>query len=117
MILKHALQVDQINGYNSMFVEITCRRLQTIEYAYAERARDLSSRSVGGELSVEEQQTFGGATRQASTKLMICPSLLDYVKAEVERDANLAKNLRKAREERELTRKQQNKKKGGEDAP
>ena len=43
---------------------------------------------------------------------MVCPELLTHVKSEVERDAALAKNLRKAREERELQRK----KKGGKGA-
>ena len=64
---------------------------------------------------VEEQQTFGGLTRQAGT-LMVCPELLDHVKSEVERDANLAKKMRKAREEREIAKKQ-SKKGGAEDAP
>lgn len=36
---------------------------------------------------------------------MICPDLLSHVKTEVERDAALAKILRKAREEREIARK------------
>ena len=115
MIIKHALQVDQINGYNAMFCEVIFRRMQTIEFAYAEKARDAESRAIGGRLSLEEQQTFGGLTRQAAT-LMVCPELLDHVKAEVERDANLAKNLRKAREERELAKKH-GKKKGGDEAP
>ena len=117
MIAKHALQTDQLNGYNAMFCEVIFRRLQTIEFAYAERAREAEAKSIGGRFSLEEQQTFGGLTRQAST-LMVCPELMDYVKSEVERDASLAKNLRKAREERELSRKQNAKgKKGGEDAP
>ena len=115
MIAKHALQTDQINGYNSMFMEVIFRRIQTIEFAYAERAREAESKAIGGRLSLEEQQTFGGLTRQAST-LMVCPELMDFVKAEVERDASLAKNLRKAREERELSRKQ-NKGKKNDDAP
>lgn len=116
MIAKHALQVDQLNGYNNLFLEVIFRRLQTIEYAYADRAREQESKAVGGRMSLEEQQTFGGVTRQAGT-LMVCPELLDYVKLEVERDASLAKNLRKAREERELARRQGGKKKQGEDAP
>ena len=117
MIAKHALQTDQLNGYNSMFCEVIFRRLQTIEFAYAERAREAEAKAIGGRLSLEEQQTFGGLTRQAST-LMVCPELMDYVKPEVERDASLSKNLRKAREERELARKQSAKgKKTGEDAP
>lgn len=88
------------------------RRLQTIEFSYAERARDAESRAVGGKLSLEEQTSFGGMTRQFST-LMICPQLLEHVKSETEREASLAKNLRKAREEREATRKAAAKKKSG----
>lgn len=98
-----------------MFMEVIFRRIQTIEFAYAERAREAESKAIGGRLSLEEQQTFGGLTRQAST-LMVCPELMDFVKSEVERNASLAKNLRKAREERELTRKQ-NKGKKGDEAP
>ena len=109
-VVRHALQVDQLNGYNLLCLEVIFRRLQTIEFAYAEKAKEAESRAVGGRLSLEEQQTFGGMTRLAST-LMVCPQLLDHVKEEVERDASLAKNLRKAREERELARR--NAKKGG----
>ena len=42
--------------------------------------------------------------RQAGT-LMIAPSLLEHVKAEVQKDVELQKNMRKAREERELSKK------------
>ncbi|CAE6921808.1 unnamed protein product [Symbiodinium sp. CCMP2592] len=103
MVLKHALQTDQFDGCNNLCIEVIFRRLQTIEYAYADKAREQEAKSVGGRLSLEEQQTFGGLTRQAGT-LMVCPDLLDHVRAEVERDANLAKNLRKAKEEREIAR-------------
>ena len=36
---------------------------------------------------------------------MICPEHLNFVKQETEKEASLAKNLRKAREEREAARK------------
>ena len=114
MILKAALQQDQVDGYNNLFIEILFRRLQTIEYSYSEKAKEIEAKAAGGRLSLEEQQTFGGLMRQAST-LMVCPDLLTHVKTEVERDATLAKNLRKAREERELLRKKKGGK-GGDDA-
>ena len=104
MSLRQALLVDQINGCNMLSVEIQFRRLQTIEFSYSEKARELEAKAVGGRLSLEEQTTFGGVTRQFST-LMICPDLLDHVKSETEKEASLAKNLRKAREERENARK------------
>ena len=86
------------------------RRVQTIEYAHSERARELEAKTVGGKLSLEEQYTFGSLVRQAGT-LMIAPSLLGHVMAEVEKDVQLSKNMRKAREERELAKKK------GEETP
>ena len=104
MSLRQALLVDQVDGCNMLSVEIQFRRLQTIEFSYSEKARELEAKAVGGRLSLEEQTTFGGVTRQFST-LMICPDLLDHVKSEMKKEASLAKNLRKAREERENARK------------
>ena len=110
MTLRQALCVDQLDAYNLLSVEIQFRRLQTIEFSYSEKAKEAESRAVGGRLSLEEQTVFGGVTRQFST-LMVCPELLTHVKAEVEAEASLAKNLHKAREEREAARK--SKKQGG----
>ena len=104
MLVRHLVQVDCLNVLNSLGVELMFRRLQTIEYAHGERAREAEARSVGGKLTMEEQATFGAVVRQAGT-LMVAPSLLDHVKAEVEKDVALQKNMRKAREERELNRK------------
>ena len=108
MVLRQLIQVDMINGYNNLGVELIFRRLQTIEYAHSEKAREVESKAVGGKLSMEEQMTFGSLVRQAGT-LMIAPALLDHVKQEVEKDVQLQKNIRKAREERELSRKQKGK--------
>ena len=47
MMLRHALQVDQLNGYNLMSVEVMFRRMQTIEYAYAEKAREMEAKAIG----------------------------------------------------------------------
>ena len=37
--------------------------------------------------------------------MMVAPALLDHVKTAVEKDAAIMKNIRKAKEERELRRK------------
>lgn len=117
MALRQALLVDQLNGCNLLSVEIQFRRLQTIEFSYAEKAREAENRSMPGKLSIEEQSSFGGVTRQFST-LMICPSLLEHVKTETEKEAVLQKSLRKAREEREAAKKASagKKKSGGDEA-
>ncbi|CAE7316484.1 unnamed protein product [Symbiodinium necroappetens] len=115
MFLRYCLQIDQLNSHNLMAVEAMFRRLQTIEFGYSEKVREVEAKGTGGRLAMEEQQVFGGLTRHAST-LMVCPELLDFVKSETEREAALAKNLRKARGERELARKKRGGK-GGQDEP
>jgi hypothetical protein len=100
MFLRQLIQVDCLNCLNSLGIELMFRRLQTIEFAHGERAREAEAKTVGGKLSIEEQATFGAIVRQAGT-LMVAPALLDYVKGEVEKDVALQKGMRKAREERE----------------
>ena len=102
--LKHSLLVDQLDGTNLVSVETKFRRLQTIEFAHGDRAREAESLAVGGKMSLEEQTVFSGSTR-THTSVMVCPKLLDHVRVEVERDAKLAKCLRSAREEREEKKK------------
>ena len=57
-----------------------------------------------GRLSYEELSAFSGASK-AGDLLMVSPSLLDHVKAVVEKDAAIMKYIRKAREERDARRK------------
>ncbi|CAK0902508.1 unnamed protein product [Prorocentrum cordatum] len=90
--LTQGLLVDQLDGSNLIMVEYQFRRLQTIEFGHSERAREAESKSYQGKMSLGEQHAFAGTTRASST-LMICPDLLDYVRTEVEREAKLAKNL------------------------
>ena len=50
---------------------------------------------------LQEAVVFAGSHRDAG-EYMIAPSLLDYVAKEIERDASVMKQVRKAREERRL---------------
>ena len=96
---------DQIDPSNSAGCEAIFRRLQTIEFSYLEKVRDIEAKgAAGGRLTPEEQAIFGGLTG-ADSALMLAPSLLDFARSEAERSASLAKNLRKAREEREANKK------------
>ncbi|CAK0822068.1 unnamed protein product [Prorocentrum cordatum] len=98
--LKLGLLKDQVNGSNLMMVDSLFRRLQTIEFAHSERAREQEAKGHGGKLGLEEQMACAGSSR-AGGSLMICPLLLDDARGEVEREAPLAQNPRKARDERE----------------
>lgn len=116
MFLRQLVQVDALDGFNCLGVELMFRRLQTIEYAHSEKAKEADARMTGGKLALEEQYMFGSVVRQAGT-LMICPQLLTHVKEELEREVQLQKNLRKAKEERDLAAKSKGKKKHQEEGP
>ena len=51
---KALLLTDQLDGTNSIGIEMLFRRLQTIGFAHGERAREADSKGVGGKLSLEE---------------------------------------------------------------
>ena len=96
---------DQVDPCNLAASEAMFRRLQTIEFSYLEKLRELEAKNIAsGRLTAEEQAIFGGMSR-VDNALMISPMLLDFARAEAERAASLAKNLRKAREEREAGKK------------
>ena len=97
-------EIDQVDLFKVVAAEAAFRDLQTIEYSYVDKARELeNSGSSGGRLTSEEQAMFAGSSRMA-TSLMVCPGLLDQVKAEVDREGGLLKNLVKAREARAALR-------------
>ena len=103
LMLQHLACYDQCDLVNLAATEAIVRRLCTIEFSYADKVAE-SAGKPGGKLSSEEQVIFGGLARHHSA-LMLPPELLDYVRAEAERSASLAKNLRKAREEKEAGKK------------
>ena len=79
--LKCLGEIDHLDLYNVVAAEAAFRDLQTIEHSYMDKARDLeSSGSSGGRLTTEEQATFAGSSCMAIS-LMVCPGLLDQVKA------------------------------------
>ncbi|CAE8597430.1 unnamed protein product [Polarella glacialis] len=99
--VKLAMSYDQLELANLACFEILFRRLQTIEYCYQDRSRELSNsqhQRFGPKLTLEEQSAFMGVTR--NEMVMIDPQLLAHIKSHVKEDAELSKNLRLAREER-----------------
>ncbi|CAK0838131.1 unnamed protein product [Prorocentrum cordatum] len=102
--IRLLLLSDQCDGTNLQACEAIFRRMQTIEYSYLEKVREREGANQSGKLSIEEQTHFAGSTR-ISSSLMVCPDLLEFVRKVVEREAALAKNLRKAREEKEALKK------------
>ncbi|CAK0903327.1 unnamed protein product [Prorocentrum cordatum] len=95
---------DQLDLSNCAFAEAIFRRAQTIEWSYHDRLREADSASSKDKMSPEEFSAFSGFSK-AGDLLMVAPTLLEFVKGQVEKDAAIMKNIRKAREERELRRK------------
>ena len=104
-------------------MEVVLKRAQTIDFAYREQVREPEQMSgKGSRLTYEELAVFLGVTR--SDVIMLSPKMFEYVREEGQRDSEPAKNLRKARAERDSLRKgaslgsqndRQKQKKGGND--
>ncbi|CAK0815965.1 unnamed protein product, partial [Prorocentrum cordatum] len=102
-IIELAGQYDQLDVTNLACMEAAARRVQTIEWAYHDKIRETDAGSTS-RLSIEEATAFSGLSR-AGDLMMVAPALLEHAKLQVEKDAAIMKNIRKAKEERELRRK------------
>ena len=112
-ILELAGTFDQLDIPNLASLEVVARRLETIEYSYKDRTRDgergmpaaAAGSSLGGFnlLSFDEADLFDGSGHVGST-VCCAPSLVEHVSKELEKEAQIQKQARKAREERALTR-------------
>lgn len=109
--VQDALEYDEVDLVNLTIGEHMLRRGQLIEYFHREKARQEVSMSGGSAsekgratIEVEEQDAFLG-TSGLSGALMISPDLVQHVSRELERQAAIDKQARKAREERALRRK------------
>lgn len=97
---------DGLDLTNLASAEMAFRRLQLIEYFYSEKgpgggkgsgkAKDKKS----DDLSYKSEAAIFSGTHREFGDTMISPDLLEYVSKEVERDAAILKQVRKAREER-----------------
>ncbi|CAK0870176.1 unnamed protein product, partial [Prorocentrum cordatum] len=91
---------DLLDGTNLICIEMKFRRLQTIEFAHWDKAKDAESKGVGGNMSLEEQAAFSGVSRSTSS-VVVSLDWTEHVRKDVEKEAKLHESLRLAREERE----------------
>ena len=118
----HALELagcyDGLDVVNLAVMELILRQAQLVEFTYSDKGpappgaggaggnEGKKNKGQGkGERAglYEEGQIFLGAHREFGDT-MVAPELLDYVSKEVEREASVMKQVRKAREERALAR-------------
>ena len=101
---------DQLDIPNVSVMELVARRLQTIEFQYRERVRLADKAAVFGSgvspsfagsvaLSAEEADIFDGQERIHST-LCCSPALVKHVSDQLKDESLIAKEARKAREEK-----------------
>ena len=115
--LEHAGTYDGLDAPNLASLELMMRKAQLCEYVYMQ---DSDTKTDGGDKNnkggnsggsrtsgllkvgfLDEAAVFAGAHRDHGDA-MVCPLLLEYVAREVERDASVQKQARKARDERAM---------------
>ena len=104
---------DGLDLANLAGVELIFRRLQLIEYFYSEKGPGGGKGGGKGDKKDKKQDegnykaeaaVFAGTHREFGD-VMVAPELLDYVSKEIEKDASVMKQVRKAREERQAASK------------
>lgn len=97
-------EYDQIDAPNLVGLEVILRRCQLIEFHYEKRQRSQSGKDNTPGLTRDEAAYFSGSHR-LSGEVMVSPELTTWVSQEISRDVEVTKQLRKAREESKLARK------------
>ena len=101
-MVDRAGSYDGVDIFNLACLEDALRQAQLVEYTYWQlEGEDKFSKGKGKGRAglIEEASIFAGIHRDAGD-VMVAPELLDFVSKEVERDASIMKQIRKAREER-----------------
>ena len=97
-IFQTALCYDQLDASNIASLELICRQIQLCE----ERLKDVLLGSSGTEGPHDEGYFFTGL--QNTRGVMVCPALAKWIAEQVAAENAVAKERRKAREERALAR-------------
>lgn len=108
-VLDKMGRFDGLDLSNIAAAEMAFRRVQLIEYFYSDKGpgggkgsgKNKDKDKKHEDLSYKsEAAIFTGTHREFGDVIMVAPDLLEYVSKEVERDAAVLKQVRKAREER-----------------
>ncbi|CAE8636823.1 unnamed protein product [Polarella glacialis] len=103
-------EFDGVDIMNLVGVEVLLRKAQLIEYVYSDKGpaakgggkgdgEQKKKNEKGGHEVIYEASIFTGSNKEYGDT-MVAPQLLEYVAKEVEKDAAVMKQVRKAREER-----------------
>ena len=97
-------ETDQLDLPNLAGLEVLMRRAQMIEYHHEKRTKAANAGDgKSGGVTCEEASYFSGS-HKLNGEVMVTPDLLAWVGKEIERDVEVTKQMRKAREEQRLSR-------------
>lgn len=102
-MLDRAGTFDGLDVCNLACLEDLLRQAQLVEFAYLQESDGGKGKSGGkGKFSIIDENAVFAGTHRETGNAMVAPDLLQYVGQEIERDANILKQIRKAREEKRL---------------
>ena len=100
-------------------LEELLRHAQLVEFAYFQESSGKDKGKGRGAAGLYDEAAFFTGTYREAGNAMVSPELLEWVGKEVERDAGVLKQLRKARDEKRFLAEQSHKKhkkgKGGDE--
>jgi hypothetical protein len=107
-VLDKIGRFDGLDLSNIAAAEMAFRRVQLIEYFYSDKGpgggkgsgKNKDKDKKHEDLSYKSEAAIFTGTHREFGDVMVAPDLLEYVSKEVERDAAVLKQVRKAREER-----------------
>ena len=112
-VLDKLGRLDGLDIANLAGAELAFRRLQLIEYFYSDRGPGGVSKGAGkGDKKRDDhdplykmESSISSGSHKEFGDTMVCPTLMEYVSREVEAEASVMKQVRKAREERAAAQK------------
>eukprot|EP00971_Amphidinium_carterae_P152974 3032700-Amphidinium_carterae.2 len=105
-MVDNAVSFDSLDITNLTSFETALRKAQLVEYAYCmegtgDKEKGKGKQKGGMHLGIVDEYSVFLGTHRETGEMMCAPELLEYVAREVEKDANVLKQVRKAREERQ----------------
>ena len=101
-VLETAVCYDQVNTSNLACMELLCRQIQLIEEQQYEAMFSGKDKDKGGKMEKDVETSLFFGTQATRGGVCICPALTEWLAKQLQAEAAVSKERRKAREERAL---------------
>ena len=95
---------DQVGCPNLASCERIARRIQAVEYFDGDRGGSAMAGHSGGVMMTDDEVDIFEGRAHTGSSVCCDPSMIEHVSKELEKEAAIQKQARKAREEKGLTR-------------